>query len=176
MFDKIDEIAIEELSHDNVSLLHEGVFISVIHADKIPPHIGLIVEGRFYSLKTNGKDDGIELTSLLKILDSKNIATLFYTITPVNTDFKAKVESVFNEFDQIPADGTCLRPINQLLSPDEDFNTIRPLLIKLANENKSDSYRIGKCYGLNLPHGFEGIKSYTLDDIKKRINQLRNVE
>lgn len=171
MYNKLSELNLIEINRNNVSMLNEGVFISVIHADKIPPHIGLVTNGKFYSLKTNGKDNGIELVSLLKILESKNIATLFYLINSTNIDFKVKVEKIFNEFDQIPTDGTCLRPINQLLSPNEDFDTIRPLLDKLANEN-----RIEKCYGLNLPEHFDGIKSYTIDDIKKRINQLRNVE
>ena len=37
-------------------ILNKGIYLSVVHANKIPPHIGIVVDGKYFSLKANGKD------------------------------------------------------------------------------------------------------------------------
>jgi len=65
---------------ENQSTLSIGLFLVILHADKIPPHIGILCDGKFYSQKVNGKDFGVKLEHLLKLLLSKSIPTLFYKL------------------------------------------------------------------------------------------------
>ena len=50
---------IEDYQQIEKNKLLKGVFIWVIHTNKIPPHIGISLNGKFYSLNVNGKDNGI---------------------------------------------------------------------------------------------------------------------
>ena len=52
----------------------------VWHADKIPPHLGLSVEGRYFSLKANGKDFMTEIDAVLQIISKKKIKTLCFEL------------------------------------------------------------------------------------------------
>src|ERR1043165_2533838 len=36
--------------------LRKGLYIAVVHATRIPPHIGLIADGKYHSLSVKGQD------------------------------------------------------------------------------------------------------------------------
>ncbi|NBR15845.1 MAG: hypothetical protein EBU01_14895, partial [Crocinitomicaceae bacterium] len=41
-----------------------GVYLWILHADKIPPHIGISIDGQYFSLKAKGKDENISDKSI----------------------------------------------------------------------------------------------------------------
>ena len=141
--------------------------IWVLHADKTPPHIGISFEKLFYSLKINGKDEGLELKSILNLIDKKGIPTLAITLT--NTLKEKTLEKTFASFGpKIHQNETCLSPITKILAP--KFNDL--ILIELLNE-LDQNQQIKSVYGFHLPVGYSGIPTYTRETIQQRINAVQ---
>lgn len=142
----------------------------VLHADKTPPHIGISMEESFYSLKINGKDEGLALPSLFQLLDKKQIPTLAITLQiPI---LHEQIKSTFLSFgSKICVNQTCISPIISLLTP--QLNDI--ILIELLTElHKKDQIR--SVYGFHLPHDYAGIPNYTRETIQKRIHAVQPSE
>ena len=70
----------------------------VLHADKIPPHIGVSVNGLFYSLKANGKDEGVAIEGLLDIVNRRKISTLCFELN--STFDESTLSEEFRKFDK----------------------------------------------------------------------------
>jgi hypothetical protein len=141
--------------------------IWVLHADKTPPHIGVSIEESFYSLKINGKDDGLAVDSLLQLIVIKQIPTLGITL---NTSMKhEQIKSVFSTFgSKIGSNETCLSPIVKLLTP--QLNDL--ILIELLSELDKQE-QIKSVYSFYLPHGYVGIPNYTRETIQQRIHAIQ---
>jgi hypothetical protein len=149
------------------TVLTTGVYLLIIHADKIPPHLGIMIDGKFYSQKVNGKDLGVDYKKLLKIIQKKNIPTLFYALNSVS---KKSIKTVFEYIpSEIKNKQTCLNPINRALTEGEDFQIVSELISYLEENNQ-----VEEVYGLNLPNSFVAIPSYSREDVEKRIAFLRD--
>lgn len=153
---------IESFSLNEVS---KGTVIWVLHADKIPPHIGLSVDGQFYSLKANGKDVAAPIGSLLDIVERRQIALLCFRLS--NQLTAIEIDRTYQAFDKtIPNEVTCLNPIKSILKHNESTKLIE-LLASLELEQ-----RIERVFGVNIPDDFEGIKDYLVSDIHARLTLL----
>ena len=146
------------------SLLDQGTFLWVIHADKIPPHIGLSIDGRFYSLKAKGVDFDRDAALMLQVIKTKAIKTLFYRLPQMDI---VQVQEMFNRFTTATSDNaTCLQPIKELVN-DAVSPTIHGLLETLAEREQ-----LSEVFGLNIDSSFTGIHDYTLADIHQRLDKL----
>lgn len=141
-----------------------GVHLWILHADKIPPHIGISINDKFYSLKAKGKDEGVAIKGLLAIVERKEITTLCLELD-VQLD-EMDVQSVFKGFSKtIPNEITCLDPIKILLNcPHVSY------LIELL-ETLNETDLVKSRYGLYI-NNFEGIPLYSTSDIHKRLASL----
>lgn len=149
------------------TLLNQGTFLWVIHADKIPPHIGLSIDGGFYSLKAKGVDFNRDAALMLQVIKTKGIKTLFYRLPQMDI---AQVQEMFNRFTTASSDSaTCLQPIKELLS-DAVSPTIHGLLETLAEREQ-----LSEVYGLNIDASFNGIKDYSLEEIHHRLDKLNGL-
>lgn len=135
----------------------------VIHADKIPPHIGISDLFGFYSLKASGKDEGIPLDDLIKVLNKKNIATLIFEI-----DNQAALSNeVFATYSKtIPGEVSCLAPVKEVLGL-PNATKLHDLIEQLENQK-----RIKAVFGLCLEKNFQGISDYGVDAIEARLKLL----
>lgn len=157
------------LRRDFDSLQKNMTYLWVIHADKIPPHVGISSEARYYSLKVNGKDENVAIDQLYKVLMQKDISFVLFQLkngielTEISRKFKlyrsAGTKSV-----------TCLDPINKLLICPEKVNILSDLLSFLEKQNLL-GYAI--VFGKKEIHG---ILNYTTEDIKRRLEKLENAE
>jgi hypothetical protein len=142
----------------------------ILHVDKIPPHIGISTFGSYFSLKANGKDEALPVEKLILLIRSKKIPTV---IVELSEDIPLDTISVkFNQFAKAEdLNATCLTPIKELLAPKHSVSRLKDLLetLQLTNE-------IQKVYGLNLASTFKGIPFYTTDEIRKRLEILRNAK
>lgn len=159
-----------ELRSENMQNMFKDGFLCVIHCDKIPPHIGLLVSGKFYSWKSTGKDIDLDASLLLKIIDQKNIATLFFQLThPLDID---AIRHLFIDLPScIRGDHTCLHPFILLLGKGKEAKHIGELLEDLESQDL-----ISRVFGLNLPKDYSGIPFYTREEINKRIDFLKHVK
>ncbi|MGB0915625.1 MAG: hypothetical protein ACPGVI_06105 [Crocinitomicaceae bacterium] len=137
----------------------------VLHADKIPPHIGVSIDGDFYSLKANGKDEGVSINGLLEIVNRRKIATLCFEL---NSELsQSSLVAEFDKFEKtIPNEITCLRPIKNVLMKEHAAKLIE--LLHMLDEDG----QIGAVMGININADFHGIQDYNVDAIHARLKQL----
>ncbi len=156
---------------DAISALQfEGacMFLWVVHADKTPPHLGISEGSKFYSLKANGKDDGLDVDKILPILARKNIATVFYQLQ--ENAIRLSVEVAFANFKTtVPGKVTCLEPLKAIFDC-KDATWLKELLADLERREA-----VKKAVGWQLPEDFNGIPDYDPQDIHRRLEQLNNV-
>lgn len=151
------------------SRILKGFYLCVLHANKIPPHLGLVCNGFFFSSKATGKDERVPLNHLLQIVNKRMAATLFFELDPILT---SEVE-IAQQFKELPAvigtNETCLTPIKKLLNAPESATHIGDLIKYLEQSNL-----VLARLALHLPRNFLGIPFYTIDDITKRIESLKH--
>ncbi len=151
---------------DLYSINDDDLILWVLHADKIPPHIGISDQGRFYSLKSNGKDFGVSVCSIKSIIAKKEITSLCFTLK--KSALKKSLEASFQVYENtIPYKITCLKPIKDVLGFNEPEKLIE-LLEVLHEEMLIDSVK-----GV-YSNSFEGIVDYDLEDIHHRLVKLNH--
>lgn len=158
----------DDIIEDQVLFYNEvkvNTVLWILHANKVPPHIGISTKDKFYSLKSNGKDNGIEISSLQKILKLKKVPTLCITLNAVITNDALSFE--FEKFSNtIPNEVSCLTPIKNVLEV-YSAKSLHELL-----ETLSCNKLIKSTFGLNLPIGFNQIQDYNEIDINNRLLSL----
>lgn len=152
-----------------IDRLNSGIFLCVLHANKIPPHIGLICNGLFYSAKVNGKDERVPLNSLFQIITKREVKTLFFELVN-DISSELEIQDYFSRFpSQLMNEQTCLTPLISILKSPDYVSHIGDLLKYLEY-----SELILARLTLHLPREFKGIPFYTVQDINKRIALLKN--
>jgi hypothetical protein len=96
--------------------LSNGVYIVVMHATRIPPHIGLIIDKHYHSLTIKGRDINTPIRALIKNIEQRKIPSLFIKIKPHVTFSNAYMREHFilnvQQFPKVDKDvATCLSPI-----------------------------------------------------------------
>jgi len=146
--------------------LYQGCFLCIWHAHKIPPHIGILINGFYYSLKVNGKDFAIPVTEIVKLINRKEICTVFVKVKFVIT--KEEVEYIFSNYISANASqNTCLSPISEVFMLNEKVNVLADLLNSFKKQGL-----IGEIFGLNLVRDFRGIPFYGKEEIEARLKAL----
>ena len=141
-----------------------GTYIWVIHADKIPPHLGISSDGMFFSLKVTGVDFDLPADRLLKTLDRKWIPLLIIETDSISVK---DLRIVYSHYESAKDGGnTCLSPIKEVFDL-EKVNTIHELLKDLKGKSK-----VKGVYGKNLPCHYKGIPEYELDAVNERLRKL----
>ena len=96
--------------------LLKGLHIVVIHATRIPPHIGMIVDKKYHSLSIKGQDINTSVHAIIKNTKLRKIPTLFIKIKPHNTfsDIYLREHFITNvqQFPRVDVGvATCLSPV-----------------------------------------------------------------
>lgn len=157
------QLPIELFSGKNLN--SNNPIIWVWHADKIPPHIGISVHQKYFSLKASGKDYYVDIEHVVSLLKKKSISTLAFELKDV-VDLDS-ITSVFEMYSEtIPNKITCLTPIKKMLEI-ESVTKLSELLLELNRRNG-----IEKCVGFNINVDFNGLKEYDSADIHARLSKL----
>lgn len=146
--------------------IKEGCFLCIWHADKIPPHIGIIINGMYFSLKVKGKDVDIPVFDIVKLIQKKQITTVFVEI---ESDLELnQVARIFSLYEKAEASKvTCLTPITEIFGVKNQVNMLSELLNYFQSKQQ-----IGQLFGLNLKPDFKGILFYGKEEIESRLKQL----
>jgi hypothetical protein len=96
--------------------LQKGIYIVVLHATRIPPHIGLIINKQYHSLTIKGQDCNTPIDVLLRNINQRKIASLFIEINshPVFSNSYLSEHFVLNveQFPRVDTGiATCLSPL-----------------------------------------------------------------
>ncbi len=152
------------------SALQKGVFLWIAHADKIPPHIGISRQGNYFSIQVNGKDD-VEVAPVLRAIRLRKVPVLFVQLQDEVFDAN-RFLAVKNDYHSVNEQvKTCLIPILDLFGQ-KSSGWLLPDFLKYLKENQ----HIVAYFSLNLPPDFGGIKSYSLDDVTRHLNKIRDAQ
>lgn len=96
--------------------LSKGLFIAVIHATRIPPHIGMIADKSYHSLSIKGQDINTPIAALIKNSSIRKIPTLFIKLKshPAFSSIYLREHFITNvqQFERVDIGvATCLSPI-----------------------------------------------------------------
>lgn len=136
-------------------LLMRNSWLMILHASRIPPHVGMIINGAYSSLTIKGHELDIKAEVLLKTIAQKKIETLAIQLVkqPVfSLDFQKEVfEEYVRQFDKVEAHkASCLSPVKLFI---QEFYALRydpnELLFEITERLKQNSY-IDKILGFNV--------------------------
>jgi hypothetical protein len=163
--------------------LRTGVFLVLLHATRIPPHIGMLFNGRYHSLTVKGKDLDVTLEALLKNITLRKLPALFIELKnpatlPVDT-LSARFRENVSMFSRVEAGvATCLSPIKLFMEGSWKVDTsmidyVYELVPVLAQ--KSMLGRVSGCFlGEALQEGTYRFPYYSMQDINEGIHQVRS--
>lgn len=94
--------------------LQQGIFLFLYRATRIPPHIGLIFNGKIYDITLIGPTLGIDASDFINTIVKKYTKTLFIELKTPNILENEIIDVLENEvkrFYKVTENNTCLSPI-----------------------------------------------------------------
>src|ERR1035437_3459873 len=156
------------------AVLMNDVYLVLLYATRIPPHLLVSVNGKIFTLSVKGANVDGELSALLTLIRRKNIETIFIRLQmPLLFTMEQLQEEIRNCTLAYPRDdigiATCLTPIKDFChsiydTDTKNVNLIFDLLPKLQERNA-----MRECYQVNLrltpypsPQGEGSLNSFEL--------------
>jgi hypothetical protein len=165
-----------------VTGLQTGAFLVLLHATRIPPHIGMLFNGRYHSLTVKGRDLDVTVEALLKNVTLRKLPSLFIELLPPAAftieNLSLRFRDHVNMFERVEAGvATCLSPIKLFIENSWQIDTSKIdyvyQLVPLLAE-KSMLGRINGCFlGEALEEGIYRFPWYTMKNIYEGIHQVR---
>lgn len=158
ILDRIDTVSFEQ-----------GLFLWILHADKIPPHAGLSENGVYFSLKAKGKDSKLTIQKIVDIIERKKIPTIIIALQKNNT--RKSLEITFSTYlKTVPTEITCLNPIKDHLNI-PNAGKLHELLSSMEEFGLID-----KVYSVFLPESYVKLPEYEEKDIHNYLFTLNGIK
>jgi hypothetical protein len=160
------------------SELLKGIHIAILHATRIPPHIGMIMDKKYHSLSIKGQDINTDVPVLIKNSSIRKIPTVFIKIKdhPTFSNIYLREHFITNiqQFNRVDIGvATCLSPI-KLFFEDvynlsmTDINYLFELIPLLESDGLIESVS-----ALNLDQNSYEFPVYTNKEINDGISSVR---
>lgn len=130
--------------------LYEGVYLLILNARHVPPHLALTVSGKVYGISTKGPSFDKDVKVYLNHIKKYQTETVFVKLKlpSVYTDDQMldKVRSIVKAYPRVDIGAaTCLSPIKDFMSFNyqteiHDVHLIFDLLPKLQAQNVIEGY------------------------------------
>lgn len=160
----------------NVNSLGKHLWIALLHVNRIPPHVGLIVNGSYNSLTLKGHELDIDSEVLLKTISLKKIESVFIKVVPhpvFSIDYQLQIlKEYIKQFQKVkPNEATCLSPIKLFF---QEFYALqlndKELLFELIERLKSNNYlEYAQSLNFNLPLNAIELPFYTSEQLQEII-------
>ncbi|MBL7911483.1 MAG: hypothetical protein JNJ41_10555 [Bacteroidia bacterium] len=160
--------------------LHKDIWLVSLHANRVPPHIGLMINGNYNSLTIKGHELNVSSEALLKTISQKKIESVFIKLkkNPVfSFDHQLEMlQEMISNFGPVRQyEATCLSPIKLFF---EHFyavtNNEEELyfdLMKRMNEN--EYFEFASSSNFDLHNGFLELPFYTVEQLHQTIKEQR---
>jgi hypothetical protein len=117
----LNSYKVHHIQHPDELNLNKGCFLVLLHASRIPPHVGMLVAGKYYSLNVKGRDLEVPLEALIKNIRQRKLPALFIQIhSPEGTTdslLAADLVKCIRQFDRVDSGiATCLSPMKLFLA------------------------------------------------------------
>lgn len=164
------------------SVLTKGTWLVILHASRIPPHVGLMIDGNYNSLTIKERELNVSSEALIKTISQKKIEALFLKTVkhPVfSSDYQLSTfQEQLSQFTAVKQnEATCLSPIKLFF---EEFYAVRnnkeQLFYDFVDELFQNDY-ISQAIGLNIVSKAENniftLPHYTNEELQTRIKNER---
>lgn len=149
------------------TVLNRGTFIGLFGVSHIP-HLGIISNGKYYSVGANKVKLGASVDVLVHSLIKKNIPTVFVKLS--NDFSERELIDVYSRYTHGLADNnTCIQPIKEVVGVHHKGEMIISDLLYLLEE----ASQIEAFYGLNIVNEIISLHTYTRDDILQYIQKIK---
>lgn len=157
--------------------IQKGVYLVLLNANLVPPHIGMLIDGSYHSLTIKGQEVAIKGSVLVKNISLRKIPTVFIKIKKHPVFSNHYLSETFIEqvklFDKVNDEtNTCLSPIRLFF---EEFYAIPKERIKLVFDlltSLKENDFIETTFGTNLGELKENtfyLQTYNETDLKMQI-------
>ncbi|MDF2436352.1 MAG: hypothetical protein K0Q95_728 [Bacteroidota bacterium] len=129
----------------------KGLYVVILHAKRIPPHIGMITDDKYHSLSIKGKEINHSMQALVKNIRIRKIPSLFIKIKKHDTfsDDYLKEQFILNVSEYAKVEigvATCLSPVKRFFEenyniPSAGVNYIFELLPQLESKMLIENVR-----------------------------------
>ena len=166
----------------NEKELSKNTWLVILHASRIPPHVGIVIDGNYNSLTIKGHELNIGIDVLLKTIQQKKIEALFVQLKkhPVfSTEYQKEICQLYiQQFTQVKQnEASCLSPVKLFL---QEFYALcfneKELLFELTERLKQNNY-ISDAVGINVDEKLEqdqfSLPMYTHEELQKVIRSER---
>jgi hypothetical protein len=161
--------------------LSKGLFICLLHVQRVPPHIGLIIDGKYHSLSIKGIETNVSAAALIKTIQQQKIESVFLEVERQPVFSIDHLNSIFIEilrkYPQIISNEiTCLSPIRDFLNEFYALNSPSKDMIYDVLKRMTSNNFILRAYSLNLSlkNNTLEIPVYTQEELGKKITDIRN--
>lgn len=173
----MSDVVLTDIEQFSPSLLNNGTYLTLLYADQIPPHLGVISQGKYYSLTSHESQVALDVQPIWRTIQAKTIGTLFIGLKGAGST--ELLDEIFGQYEKvIPGKLTCLAPLKDYFRLHhkltvDDINFVFHLVKQLKIHNL-----IQTVYQLNLEEQMDGrsftLLEYTIEDIYQRIEALQN--
>jgi hypothetical protein len=166
----------------NEKELYNGVYLLILNARNVPPHLSLTVSGKVYGISTKGPTFDKDVNLYLNYIKKHNIESVFVQLKlPLvysDEEMLNAVRLVIKAYPRVDVGiATCLSPIKDFMSSAyqtevHDVHLIFDLLPKLKAQNIIEGY-----YQMNLNEAIKNgellMKRYSFFDVNEAIHKSR---
>ena len=160
--------------------LYEGVYLLILNARTVPPHLSLTVSGKVYGISTKGPTFDKDVNIYLNHIKKHNVESVFVKLKlpAVYSDEQMldSVRAVVKAYPRVDIGAaTCLSPIKDFMSSAyqtevHDVHLIFDLLPKLQEQDVIDGY-----FQMNLDDAMTAgellMKRYTVFEVNEAIHK-----
>lgn len=157
----------------------KGIFLVLQHVNRVPPHIGLLIDNVYHSLSIKGQELNVPGEALLKNISLRKIPSVFLEIKkhPVFSNLhlgEAFAEQV-KQFDRVSTSGnTCLSPVKLFFGEFYAFDSSKIDLVfdllEQLEKNRFGARALGAHLGATNQNIFY-LQPYKRHDLDKQIEE-----
>jgi fumarylacetoacetate (FAA) hydrolase family protein len=161
--------------------LQKGVFIFIYRASKIPPHIGLIANGKLYDITSVGPSIDIAVADFHKTAVKRKTEVLFVELKPSKIENLTEIitEKVKKHY-KVTLETSCLTPVKAFIQEAYQIEVLQTHFIFELLPVLFQHHLIANVWELNLAHKIKNqtfeMKKYTKQDVENCVAALHRKE
>jgi len=160
--------------------LSKNTWLVILHASRIPPHIGILIDGNYNSLTIKGHELNVNINALLKTIQQKKIEALFIQLKyhPVfSADYQTEIcKHYIQQFKQVKqGEASCLSPVKLFLQEFYAVPLINDELLFELMERLTHNNFIVTVFSINITDVNEfSLPMYTNEELQEVIKFERS--
>ena len=163
--------------------LKKHTWLVILHASRIPPHIGVLIDGSYNSLTIKGREIDVNIEALLKTIQQKKIESIFIRLKkhPVfSGDYQKEIcQHYIHQFTQVKQnEASCLSPVKLFLQEFYALQLIEEEMFFQLTERLKQNHYISSTVAVNINGKTEGnefaLPIYSLEELQDVIKKERS--